>query len=198
MSHNAVGQVANAQLERWKTADMGTQRFVLSLARRAFDAYTLHHEIIECPKNIPDLLRGRAGVFVSAMDAKGAPRCCMGTIDPMEPDIAHEIVANAIAAAGNDRRFRPIKREELNKLRLIVSIVGRPAPIAESAARQIDPTRHGLVVKNGDRYGIMLSGETDKIGLMLKWGRIRAGAKPETKVEYLLIDDVRFVESIHI
>lgn len=190
----ASGSAAGADLYSWKKASPETQHYILTLARKAFDTYVLNHEVIDCPKDLPPLLRERGGVFVSTMDSKGAPRCCMGTLYPMEADIAHEIIANAVTAAGRDRRFRPIKPNELIKLRLIVSIIGRPTPINESDIKRLDPVQHGLVVKNGSQYGVMLTGETDKIELMLKWGRIRANANANSRVEYFIIDDVRFME----
>jgi AMMECR1 domain-containing protein len=187
---------SDAGLDGWRQCDAKTQAYVLSLARRAFDAYVRDHAVIDCPRDLPTLLRSRSGVFVSTMGPDGAPRCCMGTLYPVEPDVAHEIISNAVTAAGRDRRFAPIKVSELAKLKLIVSIVGRPEPITESEAAALDPVRDGLVVKNGDRFGVMLSGETPHIDLMLRWGRIRAGAGPHTAVQFFRLDDVRFMEGL--
>jgi len=188
--------LADPILDRWRHVDPSTKAYVLTLARRAFDTYITKHVVIDCPRDLPTLLRSRAGVFVSTMAPGGAPRCCMGTVYPLEVDIAHEIIANAVTAAGRDRRFRPIKPAEMSTLRLIVSIVGRPIPIDEHTAGDLDPVKDGLVVKNGDRFGVMLSGETADRSLMLKWGRKRAGAGPTTHVEFFRIDDVRLMEGL--
>ena len=187
---------ADPVLDRWQHVDASTRAYVLTLARRAFDTYITQHEVIDCPKDVPALLRSRAGVFVSTMAPGGAPRCCMGTVYPLEADIAHEIIANAVTAAGRDRRFRPITSAEKSNLRLIVSIVGRPVPIGEQQAMALDPVREGLVVKHGDRFGVMLSGETGDRSLMLKWGRKRAGAGPKDSVEFFRMDDVRLMEGL--
>jgi AMMECR1 domain-containing protein len=193
---SATAAFADPVLDGWRHVDPSTKAYALTLARRAFDTYITKHEVIDCPDNVPALLRSRAGVFVSTMAPDGAPRCCMGTVYPLETDIAHEIIANAVTAAGRDRRFRPIKPSEMSTLRLIVSIVGRPIPIDEHAADALDPVRDGLVVKNGDHFGVMLSGETGDHTLMLKWGRKRAGAGPTTHVEFFRIDDVRLMEGL--
>ncbi len=79
---------------RW--ADPATQTQILALARRAFDAYALRREVIDPPLILPDLLRERFAVFVSAQRS-GAPRCCMGTLYPTQPDAAEEIIASAVA-----------------------------------------------------------------------------------------------------
>ncbi|HZT41991.1 MAG TPA: AMMECR1 domain-containing protein [Chthonomonadaceae bacterium] len=181
-------------LDAWRNPDRQTVQQILALARGAFDGYILRREAPPLPTSLPPLLRQRVGVFVSAM-RHGAPRCCMGTLYPTEPDAAHEILAAAMAAAGHDRRFPPIRPGERKGLILIVSIVGRPRPISPGALSTLDPTREGLVVKTGGRYGVVLSGETDRLDRMLAWGRIRAGAHPGDSVALFRIDVVRFVES---
>lgn len=188
-----IGAREEAGFEHWKHLDAQTQGDILHLARQAFDAYISRRSIITLPNKLPDLLQQRTGVFVSAM-RNGAPRCCMGTLYPMQPNAALEIIENAVAAAGRDRRFAPITAREAKALTLIVSIVDKPVPITASEAANLDPTREGLVVKSGDRYGVVLSGETGQTARMLQWGRIRAGCNATASVELFRIQDVRFVE----
>ena len=179
-------------LDRWRAASPSVQGAALRLARSAFDAYVHDRRVIDCPASLPAEMRLRAGVFVSAMDPGGAPRCCMGTLSPMEPDIAHEIIANAVAAAGRDRRFKPIRPSDLNRLRLIVSIVGRPEPIASSVG--LDPARDGLIARYGDRDGVVLSGETPHRELIERWARTRVGAPAAASVSLFRLDDIRMME----
>lgn len=82
---------------RW--TDSAAQKAVLALARRAFDAYTLRRETIDPPHPLPVLFREPAAVFVSAMRPNGSPRCCVGSLDPTQPDAAEEIIA------GTDYRY---------------------------------------------------------------------------------------------
>jgi AMMECR1 domain-containing protein len=180
--------------DRWQLSDAAAQRYVLALARRAFDTYAISRRVIEPPSPVPPFLRQRSGVFISAMRG-GAPRTCMGTLYPMQPNLAEEIIENAAASAGRDRRFRPVRMQELPELVLIVSIVGTPRAISAEEAGTLDPARDGLVVKCGDRYGVVLSGETPHRENMLNWGRIRAGAGPHSPVELFRIHDLRFMES---
>ena len=119
----------------------------------------------------------------------------MGTLYPTQPNLAEEIIENAAASAGRDRRFQPVKIAELSQLNLIVSIVDTPHPISESEAGRLDPAQDGLVVKCGDRYGVVLSGETPYPQNLLAWGRVRAGAGPNAPVELFRIHDLRFMES---
>jgi AMMECR1 domain-containing protein len=182
-------------LERWRSADLETEQMVLALARRAFDTYVTRREVLEPPAMLPEALQQRMGVFVSAM-RNGAPRCCMGTVYPLEPNTAREIIANAVSAAGRDRRFKPIQPNELKSLILIVSFVGSPRSLRASEVRTLDPAREGLMVKAGNRYGVVLSRETTRVERMVAWGRTRAGVGPDTPVEYFHLDDVRFVERL--
>lgn len=185
---------APAEDARW--TDPAMQHSVLALARRAFDAYVLRREVLDPPAVLPTLLQQRIGVFVSTMGRNGAPRCCMGTLYPTQPDAAEEIIASAVAAAGHDRRFSPIQPGELAHLTLIVSIVGRPRPITQAQAALLDPVRDGLAVKCGDRWGVVLSGETPHRENMLAWGRVRAGAGKDSPVQLFAINDVRLKEDL--
>jgi hypothetical protein len=177
-----------------RITDPDAQKYMLALARLAFDTYAISRDVIEPPSPVPAFLAVRSGVFVSTM-RHGAPRTCMGTLYPMQPNLAEEIIANAVASAGRDRRFAPVRPDELAGLDLIVSIVSDPEPISESAAESLDPAAQALAVKVGDRYGVVLSGETFSAATMVRWGRIRAGAGPSDAAQYFVLHDIRFMES---
>ena len=118
-----------AASDRWQWSDPPAQRCILALARRAFDTYATSRRVIDPPSPLPAFLRRRSGVFISTM-RRGAPRTCMGTLYPTQPNLAEEIIENAASSAGRDRRFPPVKLAELPRLNLIVSIVGTPRPIS--------------------------------------------------------------------
>jgi len=184
---------AQAGDTRWN--DPAARQAALSLARRAFDAYALRREVLEPPSPLPVVLRQPAAVFVSAMRPDGSPRCCMGSLYPTQPNAAEEIIASAVAAAGHDRRFAPLRPSELSHLVLIVSFVDRPRPITASEAAQLDPVTEGLAVQNAGRWGVVLSGETGRRENLPLWGRIRAGAGPSTPVQYFRIHSIRMKEA---
>jgi len=189
----APASAGNAQ--RWRDADAATKAFALGLARRAFDAYVLRREVISVPDHLPPLLSERAPVFVSTM-RNFAPRCCMGSVYPMEVNTAAEIIASADAAAGRDRRFAPIKPSELKQLTFIVSILDAPRAIDAAEAARLDPISTGLIAQFGDRLGVTLSGETRSNQRMIAWARMRADAKPSDNVRYFEIHDARLVEQV--
>jgi hypothetical protein len=187
------GIAQDAAFARWTHLDASQQATVLALARRAFDAYVTRRTVIDPPRSLDSFLSQPAALFVSTM-RHGAPRCCMGTLYPTQPNAALEIIENAVAAAGRDRRFAPIQPRELAGLTLIVSFIDRPTPISEQELAALDPLQDGLVVRCGDKSGVVLSGETTRLDRMIAWGRIRAGARPGQSVEFFRIRDVRYAE----
>ncbi|MDR1619953.1 MAG: AmmeMemoRadiSam system protein A, partial [Clostridiales bacterium] len=124
------------------------------LARQAVTARVSSGKTIAPPEGLPgDLLRDRAGVFVS-LHQYGQLRGCIGTIAPTTPCIAQEIIQNAISAATRDSRFHPVAEEELPTLTIKVDVLTPPEPIADIA--QLDPARYGVIVKAGTRSGLLL------------------------------------------
>ena len=190
-----VARLAHAQADDTRWSNPAARQAALTLARQTFDAYALRREVLDPPSPLPALFRQPAAVFVSAMRPDGSPRCCMGSLYPTQPNAAEEIIASAVAAAGHDRRFPPLRPSELSHLVLIVSFVDRPRPITASEAAQLDPVTEGLAVQNAGRWGVVLSGETARRENLPLWGRIRAGAGLNTPVQYFRVHDVRMKEA---
>ncbi len=163
----------------------------LALARNALDAWCLRHERIQPPADMPALLGRRSGVFVSAI-AGDAPRCCMGSLYPTRQTLAQEIIAAAVAAAGMDLRFPPIRPDELDGLRIVVSIVDPPEAIVDPT--HLDPATDGLAVRSRKRWGVVLPGETPHHELMIEWARIRASAGDRERVEYFRVRAFRVLQ----
>lgn len=100
----------------------------------------------------PELLRP-SGAFVTLKRKQdGELRGCVGYVEPLHP--LHETIARAaLAAALSDGRFEPVRRDELDGLRLDISVLGPTYPI--DAAR-VEVGRHGLIVEQGARRGLLL------------------------------------------
>jgi AMMECR1 domain-containing protein len=175
-------------------ADSAQGLAALALARQALAHAVRTHEPLPLPATLPPLLKRRGAAFVSTMDPRtGAPRCCMGTLQPREATLAQEIIANAFAAALFDKRFPPLKTADLARLRVIVSIIGDAQPVADPAT--LDPVQDGLAVCGPTETGVVLPGETNDPAKMLAWGRIRAGATPDTPVRYLRLEAIRYLDA---
>ena len=135
----------------------------INLAKRAVESYIEDGEVIEVPKDLPrEMLTRRAGTFVSIFrstrettqnpaesgtqnHAKKVLRGCIGTYLPTRKNIAEEIIHNAIAAATEDYRFGPIKREELQYLSYSVYILNKPEQVNDLS--ELNPKKYGIIIK---------------------------------------------------
>ncbi len=87
------------------------------------------------------------GVFVTL-------RGCMGTIEPCQATLAHELAANAISASSQDPRFAPVTAHELDTLCVGVDVLG--VPRLYTGPIQWDVRQYGVVVNGQGRRGLLL------------------------------------------
>ena len=124
------------------------------LARASVEHYVRTGRRLEMPEGLPDdMTRRRAGVFVS-LHEDGRLRGCIGTIAPVTPCVAQEIIDNGISASSRDPRFNPVEPEELDKLVYSVDVLEPPERI--SSPTQLDVKRYGVIVTKGGRRGLLL------------------------------------------
>jgi AmmeMemoRadiSam system protein A len=90
-----------------------------------------------------------AGVFVTLRNADGSLRGCIGSIAPVEPDVASETVRSAVLAAMRDPRFPMVELDELPSLRIEVSVLEPEEPA--DGLSDLDPSVYGVIVR--DRIG---------------------------------------------
>ena len=102
------------------------KNIILEIAKNAIKEAVLNSKIIKKDELIKEypFLKEKGAVFVTINEHKSL-RGCIGSI------IAHrtlidDIIANAKAAALNDPRFEPIRRDELENLEIEVSILTPP------------------------------------------------------------------------
>ena len=125
----------------------------LRIAREAAARYLAAGIMIEPPPNLPSALQERAGVFVTIRQ-DSLLRGCVGTLRPTTPTVAHEIIANAIAAATADPRFPAIHCAELPELNFEVDILCELEPVRDKSS--LDPSLYGVVVEAESLNGVLL------------------------------------------
>ena len=126
----------------------------IKLAEKTIEEYIRHGRRPELSEDIPkELLENRAGVFVT-LHKNGDLRGCIGTIEPVRASIAEEIISNAVSAATEDPRFRPVKESELEEIVISVDVL-KPAEKILSIS-ELDPQRYGVIVSRGFRRGLLL------------------------------------------
>lgn len=126
----------------------------VTLARASVEHFVREYTPLPRPDDLPEeMLTQRAGVFVS-LHEHGRLRGCIGTIGPVTPCIADEIIRNGISACSEDPRFDPVRPNELDQLEISVDVLGEPQDIASTD--ELDPQRYGVIVSNGGRRGLLL------------------------------------------
>ncbi|MGQ9737978.1 MAG: AMMECR1 domain-containing protein [Armatimonadota bacterium] len=140
--------------------------------REAMEA-TLHARKYQLPCDIPsELLSRRAGAFVTLVSG-GKLRACWGTLEPQQPHLAAEIVAAAQGVCSRDTRFPPLRAEDLNRLKVILTVVLTPPQPATEA--QVLPREHGVLVRREGRSAVVLPHEGRTVRRMLALARQKAG-----------------------
>ena len=163
----------------------GEMHPLVELARRTIEAYVREGKVIQPPKDLAPEMQGKAGTFVSLHDRLGNLRGCIGTIEPTQPNIAQEIIQNAISAASRDPRFSPVKANELDGLDVKVDVLTEPEPI--SGPEELDPKRYGVIVESGWRRGLLLPDleGVDSVDYQIDIACRKAGIRPnESKQLY--------------
>lgn len=161
------------------------------LALDAITAYVAHREVILPPDEIPVELCNPAGAFV-CIKKFGELRGCIGTIEPVQPTLAHEIIRNAISAATNDPRFLPVEPEELGILACSVDVLQCPESVDDFC--QLDPRKYGVIVQCEFSRGLLLPDleGVDTVEDQVNIACRKAGIKPGMPVKLYRFEVKRF------
>lgn len=158
---------------------------LVKLARATVEAYVRERRTIEPPDDLSPEMRGRAGTFVSLHDSRGNLRGCIGTIEPREPNVAREVIHNAISAATGDPRFLPVRPDELDDLDVKVDVLTEPEAI--DGPEQLDPRRYGVIVQSAAdfRRGLLLPDleGVNTVEYQVEIARRKAGIGPHEPVK---------------
>lgn len=166
------------------------------LARLAIETFIREGKVIEPPAELDDTLVTRAGAFVTLRSSDGRLRGCIGTVEPARPNVAEEIVENAIRAATRDPRFPSVSPTELPHLRYSVDILSPPEPAR--GLEDLDPLVYGVIVEtlDGVRRGLLLPRIDGIESADEQWRAVhsKAGITPGTPVRVERFSVTRFGE----
>jgi AmmeMemoRadiSam system protein A len=126
------------------------RRQLLDLARSALEARVKRSPppIAECMGR----LARRDAAFVS-IHYRGDLRGCLGHLS-LDTPLGQTIVHLAGIVADSDPRFAAVSPNELPDLQVEISVLTSPREI--EAVTEIDVGRHGLIVEDGRRRGLLL------------------------------------------
>jgi len=135
--------------------------FLLKLAHLAIES-ALDRSEISFTSPSPHLAEPR-GAFTT-LYRHGQLRGCVGFVEAVA-SLYQTVIETARAAAFEDTRFWPVTGEELAGLRVSLSVLSKPSPIAVD---QIEVGRHGLIVGMGGHRGLLLP----QVPVEHNWDRI--------------------------
>jgi AmmeMemoRadiSam system protein A len=109
---------------------------------------------VDAMRDAPPSVHAKMGAFVTLNDrTTGALRGCIGEILPMRP-LVDAVAARAVDSALHDPRFTPVTERELASLRVEVSALTPPRPVA--SWRDIVLGRDGMTLEKGDAFAVFL------------------------------------------
>jgi AmmeMemoRadiSam system protein A len=114
---------------------------------------------------VPAHLKEPYGTFVT-LNKNGALRGCIGSLTAREP-LIDGVRRNAVNAAFEDPRFPPLSKEELNRIKIEVSILSRPASLDYSGGadllEKLNPGIDGVIIRKGARQATFLPQVWDQL-----------------------------------
>ena len=124
---------------------------LLAIARQSIRGYFAGDG---CAVNATEPTPDASGVFVT-LKRRGELRGCLGTLEIHGP-LPSEVARCAQDSATRDPRFPPMVADELPDVRIEISVLGPLEMIDPADERAIEIGRHGLVVEQGARRGLLL------------------------------------------
>ena len=108
---------------------------------------------LPCPEGLSAELRQKRGVFVS-LKKNEQLRGCIGSLIPLNDNLASEIIHNALKAATKDPRFDAVSLEELPEITISIDVLS-PLEKVDSLA-DLNCRQFGLAVKHNEKQGVLL------------------------------------------
>ncbi|MHC5033599.1 MAG: AmmeMemoRadiSam system protein B [Planctomycetota bacterium] len=156
------------------------KRVLLALAREAVERAAAGKRMKHVRlKKVPEALRANLAAFVT-LRKNGQLRGCTGRVRPNEA-LSRCVVRMATSAALKDRRFVPVREDELDDITIEISVLG---PLEEvDGPEDVRVGRDGLLVGNRHREGVLLPQVATEFGWtpeeFLQNTSVKAGYMPE-------------------
>lgn len=128
-----------------------SRRQLLQLARNSIEVYLASGDHLQFETPLPELNLKR-GVFIT-LRKSGELRGCVGTFDSREI-LYKNILRMSVAAAVQDSRFPPLKKEEMPQIKIEISVLGELQKV--NGLEEIEIGKHGVYIKKGNRSGTFL------------------------------------------
>jgi hypothetical protein len=133
--------------------------YLVKLARKAVREYVEKGVVIK-PENPPASVLEKRGVFVTIETyPEKELRGCIGYIQPIK-ELANAVVECAVSSATSDPRFPPMRKDEVGRCTVEISVLTVPQIIKvkhpTEYPKMIKVGRDGLIVEYGVYGGVLL------------------------------------------
>ena len=141
-------------------------QYLLGIARETIEqALSGKEKAQEMAADLPPIFSEPRGTFVT-LTIKGRLRGCIGHIVPHEA-LMEGIRTNAMNAAFKDPRFRPLDKDDWKRVRIEISILTHPKPLAYTGAndllKKLRPGIDGVIIKKGYHQSTFLPQVWDQL-----------------------------------
>ncbi len=121
----------------------------VNLARIAIRTFEKRQHLLTIDNNLPSqLLKRRAGVYVSLFKPNGELRSSMGTVKPTRSNLAEEIVFAAVISAFFNPRFLPLRKGEIEELKIRVDIFIKSEVYHFNKKVDFDHKKQGVLIES--------------------------------------------------
>ena len=127
------------------------QKTLIKLARDTISLYVKNGQRITF-SSTEQKLQENCGAFVT-LKIDGDLRGCIGFITSHRP-LYETIIDVAIAAATEDPRFPPLRKDELEIINIEISVLSPLRKIED--IKEIEVGKHGLIISKGFHRGLLL------------------------------------------
>jgi AmmeMemoRadiSam system protein A len=141
--------------------DERERKELLGIARATVEAYVRERRVPGLPDHSGKL--DAPGAAFVTLKIKGRLRGCIGYTEPVEP-LCKVVQECAVAAATEDPRFSPVSPAELPSIDIEISVL---TPLVPIRPEEVEVGRHGLMVSQGGRRGLLLP----QVPVELGWDR---------------------------
>jgi len=130
------------------------QAFLLDWARQQLVATASGEGEIAVPfADLTDALQRDGSAFVSLYIDERLRGCMIDEFSPHEP-LYRNVLRNTQLAAVSDDRFPPVSAEEINDIRIVISIIGEPEQVTfdnpDDLVDALTPGLDGVILTIGD------------------------------------------------
>jgi len=135
------------------TMNKEDKKYLLKIARRAIQKYFQDEGVFQVEKDeLPQSLKEENGTFVTLWK-NNKLRGCIGNLESEKP-IYQSVIDNCLASALFDPRFTALKNDELNDIKIEISILSKLKKLSnftdyDSFLKYLNKDKPGLLIKKG-------------------------------------------------